>query len=107
MEGWNHLQIVDYEQIPFKCKVCHEYGNFENSCQNKVQLEEGEIPREEWNEVSQRKGNKASTSQANTPTKKKKIPENRFQSLALEGSKPVEIETVEKEDEPVLKEIGK
>ena len=114
MEGWSHLQTVNYEKIPFKCKVYHEHGHFAKSCQKKVQLEEGEIPREEWNEVSWRKGNKASTSQANSPTKKKKVPKNRFQALASEVPEPAEVTIVEKEDiqqenkedEPVLKEIG-
>ena len=114
MEGWSHLPTVDYVQIPFKCKVCHEYDNFAKSCQKKVQLE-GEILREEWNEANQRKGNKTSTIQANSPTKKKKGPENRFQALASEGSEPAKTTIAEKEDiqqenneeELVLKIIGK
>ena len=24
IDGWNHLQTMDYEQIPFKCKYFHE-----------------------------------------------------------------------------------
>ena len=28
MDSWNHLQTIDYEQIPFKCKTYHEYGHF-------------------------------------------------------------------------------
>ena len=31
IEGWNHLHIVDYEKIPFKCKICHEYEHFAKS----------------------------------------------------------------------------
>ena len=26
-EGWIQ-QIVDYEQLPFRCRICHEYGHF-------------------------------------------------------------------------------
>ena len=26
--GWSHIQELDYEQIPFKCRFCHGYGNF-------------------------------------------------------------------------------
>ena len=63
MEGWIHLQTVDYKQIPFKCKVCHEYGHFSKFCPKEVQLEEGEIPREEWNEIVWRKNTKTNTSQ--------------------------------------------
>ena len=28
MDGWEHVQKVDYEQLSFKCKKCHEYGHF-------------------------------------------------------------------------------
>ena len=28
MDGWEHMQKVDYEQLPFKCKKFHEYGHF-------------------------------------------------------------------------------
>jgi hypothetical protein len=31
---WNHIQVVDYEKLPFKCKQCHEYGNFSQNCLN-------------------------------------------------------------------------
>jgi len=30
VDQWNHIQQLDYEQIPFKCKVCHEYRHFAN-----------------------------------------------------------------------------
>lgn len=29
---WSHIQELDYEQIPFKCKLCHVYGHFSESC---------------------------------------------------------------------------
>jgi hypothetical protein len=29
---WNHLQKLDYEQLPFKCRGCHEYGHFLRNC---------------------------------------------------------------------------
>jgi hypothetical protein len=28
LDNWSYIQQVDYEQIPFKCKACHEYGHF-------------------------------------------------------------------------------
>ena len=28
MDRWEHMQKVDYEYLPFKCKKCHEYGHF-------------------------------------------------------------------------------
>lgn len=32
LDGWSHLQALDYEQVPFKCNFCHEYGHFIKSC---------------------------------------------------------------------------
>jgi hypothetical protein len=29
---WHHLQKLDYEQLPFKCRGCHEYGHFQRNC---------------------------------------------------------------------------
>ena len=26
--NWSHFQKLDYEQLPFKCRGCHEYGHF-------------------------------------------------------------------------------
>ena len=70
MEGWSHLQIVDYEQIPFKCKVCHEYRHFAKSCQKKVQQEDGEFQREEWNEVDKKRGEQVKCQLGEYPDKK-------------------------------------
>jgi len=28
LDGWSYIQTIDYEQIPFKCKACHEFGHF-------------------------------------------------------------------------------
>jgi len=39
---WSHIQQLDYEQIPFKCKVCHEYGHFANRCTKIVNAENDE-----------------------------------------------------------------
>jgi hypothetical protein len=32
LDSWTYIQQVDYEHIPFKCKICHEYGHFSKSC---------------------------------------------------------------------------
>jgi hypothetical protein len=29
---WQHFQKLDYEQLPFKCRGCHEYGHFQRNC---------------------------------------------------------------------------
>ena len=38
---WSHIQELDYEQIPFKCRFYHGYGNFSQNC--KKQLEEDPV----------------------------------------------------------------
>ena len=32
VESWSHIQKLDYEQLPFKCRGCHEYGHFVRNC---------------------------------------------------------------------------
>ena len=29
---WSHFQELDYEQLPFKCRFCHECGHFPCNC---------------------------------------------------------------------------
>ena len=33
--AWYHFQKMDYEQLPFKCRGCHEYGNLLRNCHKK------------------------------------------------------------------------
>jgi hypothetical protein len=35
LDNWSYIQKVDYEYLPFKCKSCHEYGNFAKRKGNK------------------------------------------------------------------------
>ena len=30
--SWHHYQKLDYEQLPFKCRLCHEHGHFQRNC---------------------------------------------------------------------------
>jgi hypothetical protein len=30
--SWSHIQKLDYEQLSFKCRGCHEYGHFARNC---------------------------------------------------------------------------
>ena len=43
---WSHIQELDYEQLLFKCRHCHNYGHFARQCKKKfeeyVEKEKGE-----------------------------------------------------------------
>jgi hypothetical protein len=39
LDQWSHHQVLDYEQIPFKCMVCHAHGHFAKNCP-KIQEEQ-------------------------------------------------------------------
>ena len=62
IEGWNNLQTVDYEQIPFKCKYCHEYRHFAKSCPKELDKSNSEYKHKEgWNVASRKKSAKSSS----------------------------------------------
>lgn len=63
VDQWTHIQKLDYEKIPFKCKVCHEYGHFANSCLKKVKHKNVEEKEPTWEHVKRKKPtNKLTTS---------------------------------------------
>jgi hypothetical protein len=54
LDKWNYLQQVYYEQLPFKCKIFHDYGNFAKHCPKSPP----EIPTEEaelWQQSRKKK----------------------------------------------------
>jgi hypothetical protein len=51
--SWTHVQVLDYEQLPFKCRKCHVYGHFARGCQNKWEAEKGK--EDGWNQVKRSK----------------------------------------------------
>ena len=54
VDEWSYIQQLDYEQIPFKCKVCHEYGHFANRCTKVTNLEtEDQVG--QWETMKKRK----------------------------------------------------
>ena len=82
IDGWNHLQTVDYEQIPFKCKYCHEYGHFAKSCPKKPEKPILDNPANEgWNIASGKKTVKPPKQQNNAA---KSTSGNRFEALEEE-----------------------
>jgi len=54
VDDWCHIQKLDYKQIPFKCKVCHEYGHFANRCSKIINVE-SEEQEGQWETVKRKK----------------------------------------------------
>ena len=97
------MQTVDYEHIPFKCKYCHEYGNFAKSCPKKPEkANPKENPEEGWNVASKRKGARATPTQSQTTAANNAV-ENKFQALADEEKE--EGESVVGEETNTLQEV--
>jgi len=56
VDEWMHIQQLDYEQIPFKCKVCHEYGHFANRCTTrKMKVKKMKELENKWEQVKKKK----------------------------------------------------
>jgi hypothetical protein len=55
LDDWNHIQVVDYEQLPSKCKQYHEYGHFSKKCPINVEAKEGTQEKEDqWHQVKKK-----------------------------------------------------
>ena len=49
---WSHIQELDYEQLPFKCRLCHCYGHFTRNCKKKLSEEDLEKDKAgQWTQV--------------------------------------------------------
>jgi hypothetical protein len=48
LDSWKHIQPMNYDKIPFKCKQCHEYGNFAKKIPNNLVIEQG--AKEKWDQ---------------------------------------------------------
>ena len=56
--SWSHFQKLDYEQLPFKCRGCHEYGHFIRNCPKKPENQQDKA--EGWQKVSRSKSKQQS-----------------------------------------------
>ena len=54
LDDWSHIQQLYYEQIPFNCKVCHEYGHFANHCPS-LANDENDPQEEQWETIKKKK----------------------------------------------------
>jgi hypothetical protein len=48
---WSHIQELDYEQLPFKCRYCHGYRHFARHCKKKVEEEVENSKGDQWTQV--------------------------------------------------------
>ena len=98
--SWTHLQVLDYEQLPFKCRKCHIYGHFARGCPNKSEAEKGK--EEGWNQVKRPKtnykkpgatGSQSAAAQNVAPSRSQ---ENRYEILSSAEEAPREEERPDK-----------
>ena len=108
MDGWEHMQKVDYEQLPFKCKKCHEYGHLVKIVQRWC--------KKSWEKTKRKAGNNKKGEEKllqqqvrynkriarKIPKKQKKVStNNQFEALLMEEGEipPLEIITYKIEEE--------
>ena len=77
--NWSHFQKLYYEQLPFKCRGCHEYRHFIRNCPKKTEIQQDKA--EGWQKVNRSKPKNQS---GTTPKKGEGNKEARV--ILLEGS---------------------
>eukprot|EP00253_Pinus_taeda_P008795 PITA_08795 len=50
---WHHFQKLDYEKLPFKCRICHEHGHFQRNCPKAPSGDK--VEEEGWKEIKKGK----------------------------------------------------
>ena len=50
---WHHYQKLDYENLPFKCRTCHEHGHFQRNFQKAPAV--NKVDEEGWKEIKKGK----------------------------------------------------
>lgn len=53
--SWTHVQKLDYEQLPFKCRKCQEYRQFAKNCTKNEEAVQGK--EEGWKQVKRSRAN--------------------------------------------------
>ena len=78
--NWAHFQKLDYEQLPFKCRGCHEYGHFARNCPKKPEIQQNKA--EGWHKVNRAKSK-------NHPVEDPKKGEGNRSTVSVEGSQEI------------------
>jgi hypothetical protein len=97
---WQYYQKLDYEQLSFKCRSCHEYRHFQKQCPKSQTIRKEKESGEGWHQAKKPKINPNPNSK-----KVKKNPkgesdmENSFEILGNQENEPVSNENLaEKQD---------
>ena len=48
---WSHIQELDYEKLPFKCRYFHEYNHFSQHCKKTIEETPKKSKGEQWKQV--------------------------------------------------------
>ena len=48
--NWCYIQELYYEQIPFKCHFCHDYGHFARNCKKRLE-DDLEKEKPQWTQI--------------------------------------------------------
>jgi hypothetical protein len=96
---WQHLQKLDYEQLPFKCRGCHDYGHFQRNCPKALQEKERE---EGWQQPRKGRAKPSGLRKEQAPpaqsTQGIQRNTNSFKELGVEGETTPSITTGQGEE---------
>lgn len=112
--GWSHIQELDYEQLPFKCRHCHGYGHFAKNCKKKAEEQAEKQNGEQWTLVQRsvqaknNTGKSAPTSDKNKDTPAQETGDNEKGSEEAQPDLPTKAQANENPEEtpPKNKEAG-
>eukprot|EP00253_Pinus_taeda_P033392 PITA_33392 len=95
--NWIHLQKLDYEQLPFKCRKCHVYDHFARGCPTNEEPDKGK--EEGWNHVKCTRKTQKQVGPIGKGTQPppqqpppRMVQENKFASLSLQVEETQELE---------------
>ena len=85
MADWTHIQELDYEQLSFKCRHCHEYRHFARYCKKKNEETAEKEKGEQWKQVKKPANDRQNNKNKGKETGSKPGQENERTQIA--GSK--------------------